>query len=71
MQKSNLWAMCFLAAAGSGGGPPAAAAKRPEVGQAAPEFTVAATNGKTIKLGDFKGKRTVVLAFFPKAFTPG
>jgi peroxiredoxin Q/BCP len=48
-----------------------ALAKRPEVGSPAPQFSVAASNGKVIKLADFAKKRTVVLAFFPKAFTGG
>jgi hypothetical protein len=40
------------------------------VGQPAPDFARPASNGKTITLKQFKG-RTVVLAFFPKAFTGG
>jgi peroxiredoxin Q/BCP len=39
-------------------------------GQRAPEFSRPASNGKTITLKEYKG-RTVVLAFFPKAFTGG
>jgi peroxiredoxin Q/BCP len=39
-------------------------------GQRAPDFARPASNGKTITLKEFKG-RTVVLAFFPKAFTGG
>jgi len=42
-----------------------------KVGQEAPAFAVAASSGKTIQLADFKGKKKVVLAFFPKAFTGG
>jgi hypothetical protein len=45
-----------------------------KVGDQAPDFTVAArmnTTGKKIKLSDFKGKKNVVLAFFPAAFTGG
>ncbi len=40
------------------------------VGDAAPEFALAGTDGKTYRLSDLKGK-TVVLAWFPKAFTSG
>jgi len=40
-------------------------------GDTAPAFALAATDGTTVRLGDFAGKRTVVLAFFPKAFTSG
>jgi peroxiredoxin Q/BCP len=39
-------------------------------GDAAPEFSLPAQDGRTLKLGDFKGK-TVVLWFYPKADTPG
>src|SRR6478672_4556439 len=49
---------------------PAAAADL-KVGDPAPDFTVQATDGKTYKLSDFKGKQAVVLAWFPKAFTQG
>jgi peroxiredoxin Q/BCP len=42
-----------------------------KVGDAAPDFTLPASTGKTVKLGDYLGKQTVVLAFFPKAFTGG
>lgn len=46
-------------------------AARPAAGDAAPAFSLPATDGRTISLADFKGKKTVVLAFFPKAFTAG
>jgi len=42
-----------------------------KVGQAAPDFTLRATDGKTYKLSDFKGKKNVVLAFYVLAFTGG
>ena len=41
------------------------------VGQSAPDFSRPASNGQTISLQQYKGQRTVVLAFFPKAFTGG
>ena len=44
---------------------------RPVPGESAPAFEAAATSGGTLSLASFKGKKTVVLAFFPKAFTPG
>ena len=42
-----------------------------KVGDMAPDFTLTATNGQKVKLSDFRGKKTVVLAFFPAAFTGG
>ena len=42
-----------------------------KVGQAAPDFTLRGTDGKTYKLSDFKGKKNVVLAFYVLAFTGG
>ncbi|MBI2684812.1 MAG: redoxin domain-containing protein [Acidobacteria bacterium] len=44
-----------------------------KVGDAAPEFAKLSSSvpGKSFSLGDFKGKKTVVLAFFPLAFTGG
>ena len=42
-----------------------------KVGDMAPDFTLNATTGGKIKLSDFRGKKTVVLAFFPAAFTGG
>jgi len=39
-------------------------------GDAAPQFALPGTDGKTHKLSDYKG-RAVVLAWFPKAFTGG
>ena len=42
-----------------------------KVGDQAPEFTLRATDGKTYKLSDFKGKKNVVLAIYVLAFTGG
>ena len=42
-----------------------------KVGDAAPEFSLRATDGKTYKLSDFKGKKNVVLAIYVLAFTGG
>lgn len=48
----------------------AAAADELKVGDRAPDFRLAGTDGKTYTLSQLKGK-TVVLAWFPKAFTGG
>lgn len=47
------------------------AATQLKVGDSAPDFTLPSTAGKPVKLSDFKGKKNVVLAFFPAAFTGG
>jgi len=41
----------------------------PVVGQPAPEFTLPSTSGTDVPLAQFRGKSSVVLAFFPLAFT--
>src|SRR2546425_1691273 len=43
----------------------------PQPGKPAPTFKLPASGGKTISLDDFKGKKTIVLYFYPKADTPG
>jgi peroxiredoxin Q/BCP len=40
-------------------------------GDFAPEFALPGSDGKTYKLSDYRGRQAVVLAWFPKAFTPG
>lgn len=64
--KSPTFALfCLLTVAA-----PAAAAEL-KVGDPAPDFSLPATDGKTYTLSHFRGKHTVVLAWFPKAYTYG
>lgn len=42
-----------------------------EVGDKAPDFSLAGSDGKTYQLSDYRGKQAVVLAWFPKAYTYG
>jgi peroxiredoxin len=42
-----------------------------EVGQPAPEMIAYDQDGKMYQLSNFKGKKNVVLAFYPKDFTGG
>jgi peroxiredoxin Q/BCP len=42
-----------------------------KVGDQAPDFSLPASDGKTYKLSDYRGKKAVVVAWFPKAFTSG
>lgn len=41
------------------------------VGDAAPDFSMPADNSETVSLAQFKGKKNVVLYFYPKDDTPG
>ncbi|MGB1060536.1 MAG: redoxin domain-containing protein, partial [Ketobacter sp.] len=43
----------------------------PKVGNMAPAFTLVNQNGDKVSLKDYKGKKNVVLYFYPKAMTPG
>lgn len=43
----------------------------PEIGKMAPAFTLPNQRNEKIKLSSFKGKKNVVLYFYPKAMTPG
>ncbi len=43
---------------------------RLKVGDEAPGFRLRDHTGRTIKLSDYLGKKNVVLAFLPGAFTP-
>jgi peroxiredoxin len=40
-------------------------------GDAAPAFSLQGSDGKTHSLAEFAGKKAVVLAWYPKAFTGG
>ncbi|HXP85852.1 MAG TPA: redoxin domain-containing protein [Bryobacteraceae bacterium] len=42
-----------------------------KVGDKAPDFSLDGTNNFKFKLSDYAGKKNVVLAFFPAAFTAG
>lgn len=46
-------------------------AAQPVVGEVAPDFTVKSVDGVELKLSSLVERGPVVLAFFPKAFTPG
>lgn len=44
----------------------------PEVGDTAPDFELKSSLGKDkkVRLSDFRGKKSVVMAFYPLAWTP-
>lgn len=43
----------------------------PNVGDAAPPFTLKDERGRMVSLSDFKGKKNVILVFYPGDMTPG
>jgi len=45
--------------------------QKPKIGDTAPPFALPGSDGAMHSLSDHAGKRTVVLAWFPKAFTGG
>jgi peroxiredoxin Q/BCP len=61
-----LLACGLLVAAGA-----VASAAELSVGNKAPDFSLMGSDGQTYTLSQFKGKKAVVLAWFPKAFTSG
>jgi cytochrome oxidase Cu insertion factor (SCO1/SenC/PrrC family) len=72
---SGLALACGLAAFGVAvQPPPPTPSPQPEptlkAGDKAPDFALPGSDGKIHRLSDYKGK-TVVLAWFPKAFTGG
>jgi thioredoxin-dependent peroxiredoxin len=68
MRNAMILAAVLLMATGTNAQTPAPELK---VGDQAPDFSLQASDGKTYKLSDFKGKKAVVVAWFPKAFTSG
>ncbi len=62
---------------GPGGGlyevgtlPPIDSTPKLKVGEKAPDFSLPAVSGGRISLGDYRGKKHVVISFIPAAWTP-
>ena len=68
MRNAMILAAVLLMATGTNAQTPAPELK---VGDQAPDFSLQASDGKTYKLSDYRGKKAVVVAWFPKAFTSG
>jgi peroxiredoxin Q/BCP len=68
MRALSVLTVCLVAFASSGH---LFAATELKVGDAAPDFRLQASNGKTYKISDFRNKQAIVLAWFPKAYTRG
>ena len=60
-----------LAAEAFGQATPTPPTSKFKVGDMAPDFTLTDTAGVKVKLGDYRGKNNVVLAFYVFAFTGG
>ncbi|MCK4849172.1 MAG: redoxin domain-containing protein, partial [Candidatus Heimdallarchaeota archaeon] len=41
-----------------------------KIGDEAPDFALPSQDGKKIRLSNFRGKKNVMLAFYPQDFTP-
>src|SRR5438128_9604952 len=70
MKKSLLLAIVSLATLALVNGAETQTQTQPAAGSAAPEFTLATSDGSQVSLKDFKGK-WVVLYFYPKDMTSG
>ena len=57
--------------AGAASQQPSAPQTQLKVGDPAPDFALTDTEGQTVRLSDFRGKKNVVLAFYVLAFTGG
>ncbi len=75
MRNAVIFAAVLMMSNAANGQTPAAGAQAPavelKVGDQAPDFSLQGSDGKTHKLSDYKGKKAVVLAWFPKAYTSG
>jgi peroxiredoxin Q/BCP len=49
----------------------AGALAAPGAGDPAPDFSLAGSDGRLHSLSEYRGHQGVVLAWFPRAFTPG
>jgi len=62
---------CMLTLAGLAQPAPKPPTTHLKVGDTAPDFTLTDTTGTAVKLSEFRGKKSVVLAFYVLAFTGG
>ena len=71
MKRVLLLTAALVSSIGPSRGEDAAAVATLKPGDAAPPFAMKGSDGKDHRLADYAGNRTVVLAWFPKAFTGG
>ena len=70
-RSGGKWRLSTALAAASTWVAGGAAATDLAVGDAAPGFSLPGSDGSTHRLEEYLGEKAVVLAWFPKAFTPG
>ena len=73
MKLISICALAFMAGSAMAQSAPAPKTSL-KVGDEAPDFSLpagATSNRQAVKLSDFRGKKNVILAFFPAAFTGG
>jgi peroxiredoxin len=63
--------VCGLAARGHAQQQAAIARTNLKVGEVAPDFTLLDNQWQKVRLSDYRGKQTVILAFYVLAFTNG
>ena len=71
MKTLALFSVLLIAAAPAAGEEPMKDSGKLQVGDTAPQFELTGSDGKTHRLADHLGKRPVIIAWFPKAFTGG
>ena len=71
MKVLTLFAILLIATAAVAGEEPMKKTGKLQAGDDAPSFELIGSDGKTHALADHIGKRPVIIAWFPKAFTGG
>ena len=73
--KATTWGsllIMFLTFAGLWAQPPGETRRgKLQVGKLAPDFQLTGSDGKVHSLSEYRGRKAVVIAWFPRAFTGG
>jgi len=64
-------AVAAVIVAALAGAAPAQEGMAMQTGSEVPDFRINDQAGRGVRLSEFRGKKWVVLAFFPKSMTPG